>query len=226
MFELVVFDWDGTLMDSRARIVHAMGEACRALALPVPAAAAVHAVIGLDLVEAARRLLPGSDAATAAALAARYRLEYVAAQGVPEPLYPDAEATLDTLRGKGCLLAVATGKSRRGLDRALAESGLAPFFDATRSADECAAKPAPDMLLELMEELDVAAAVTLMVGDTTFDLEMARAAGVSAAALTHGAHPRQELAARRPRWLLDALGELPATLAGPQARPGGQEDST
>ncbi len=83
MFELVVFDWDGTLMDSRARIVHAMGEACRALGLPVPVAAAVHAVIGLDLVDAARRLLPGSDAATTAALAARYRLEYVAAQAVP-----------------------------------------------------------------------------------------------------------------------------------------------
>lgn len=213
MIELVVFDWDGTLMDSRARIVHAMQRACAACEVAVPAPAAVCDSIGLDLLAAVLRIAPALAPTRAHAVAERYRHEYRAADDIPSPLYPGAAGMLASLAAGGRQLAIATGKSRAGLERALIESGLNGSFAASRTADECAAKPAPDMLLALLGELGVAPGAAVMVGDTTFDLAMARAARLAAVAVTHGAHDRARLVAAEPDLIIDALDELPSKLA-------------
>lgn len=217
MFRLVVFDWDGTLIDSQARIVHAMARAFEAHGLDAPAAAAVHEVIGLDLAGAIRRLDPQA-AALVPGIEDAYRQAWARAAAVPAPLFEGAIATLEALAAEGLLLAVATGKSRSGLDAAMAETGVRRFFDATRTAEETVPKPHPAMLNELLEELGVAPGEALMVGDTAFDLDMARRAGVRGAAATYGAHERARLLDLRPFLVLDALAELPAALRGASAR--------
>jgi phosphoglycolate phosphatase len=129
------------------------------------------------------------------------------------PLFPGVHAMLAGLRGRGHILAIATGKSRAGLTRALDNTGLRPLFAASRCADQCASKPAPDMLFELMEELGTTAANTLMIGDTVHDLQMAGHAGVQAVAVSHGAHSRGELVALAPLACLENIDELTQWLA-------------
>lgn len=212
MIELVICDWDGTLMDSQARIVHAMQRAFIEDAAEPPDSAAIREIIGLDLAVAIGRLAVDMPAARIAAIGARYRQAYVAAVHVPSPLFADVPAALAEISAAGILLAVATGKSRAGLDRALAEAGIGHLFAATRTADECAAKPHPEMLHDILAELGVEPAAAMMVGDTTFDLEMASAAAVHAAAVTCGAHSKAQLQRLAPALLLDHFGDLPARL--------------
>ncbi|MFP4494762.1 MAG: HAD-IA family hydrolase [Halochromatium sp.] len=196
--ELVVFDWDGTLMDSEGRIVASMQTAFTDLGLAPPPAAAVREVIGLGLEEAIRRL-PGCDREeTLADLIARYRYHYLVADATPTPLFDGAEALVKALHAQGRLLAVATGKSRRGLDQALDQTGLRPWFHATRCAEETFSKPHPGMLYELMDELGVTPAVTLMIGDTDYDLQMAHNAGVRAIAVGYGTQTPERLLALQP----------------------------
>lgn len=206
-FDLVVFDWDGTLMDSAAAIAASIQAACADMGHPVPEASRARYVIGLGLADAIRHVLPGLDPADYPVMVDRYRAHFLARDGATE-LFDGARDLLDELQAGGTMLAVATGKSRRGLDRALAETGLRPVFDFTRCADEGLAKPHPDMLLAILDRLGVAADRALMVGDTTHDLDMAHAAGVAAVALTHGAHERSALEARNPLALLDDLHAL------------------
>ncbi|MCC6705963.1 MAG: HAD-IA family hydrolase [Gammaproteobacteria bacterium] len=212
MIKLIVFDWDGTLMDSEARIVTAMQQAFAAEGAPPPPPAAVREIIGLDLGVAVARL--GRDLASrqAAAIVSAYRTLYARLHAVPSPLFDDAEATLAMLDAAGYLLAIATGKSRRGLDRALEESGVGGYFATSRCGEECAPKPDPAMLRDILWDLDTPPAAALMVGDTEFDLLMAQAAGTHAAAVTYGAHPRERLLEHRPALVVDALRDLGAAV--------------
>jgi phosphoglycolate phosphatase len=212
-YELLVFDWDGTLMDSAARIVASMRAAFQELGLAPPAPAAARNVIGLGLSHAVAQLAPDADEAMLARLIARYRAHYLELDDTPTPLFAGAADVVAGLRAQGYLLAVATGKSRIGLDRALGESGLGAHFHATRSADETFSKPHPQMLLELLDELGVHASRALMIGDTEYDLLTARNAGVDALAVCYGAHAPERLLALEPLACLSAIDALPGWLA-------------
>ena len=191
-YELLVFDWDGTLADSAAHIVHSIRAAAADLGLTVRTDAQARHIIGLGLSDAMARLFPDLPAAGWAQVADRYRHHYLPGESAVA-LFPGVEAALPALCRRGHLLAVATGKSRRGLDRALSTAGLEPVFHATRCADEGFPKPHPDMLLHLLDLFSVAPGAALMIGDTTHDLEMAAAAGVDSLAVTYGAHPAEQL---------------------------------
>jgi len=213
-FDLLVFDWDGTLMDSEARIVACMRAAAEDLEVEVPGHEAVREIIGLGLREAVAELFPSLDSAAVQGLADRYRLHFLDTDRAPSHLFPGAAETLRTLETQGYLLAVATGKGRRGLDMALENTGLGQVFHATRCADETFSKPHPEMLLQLMSELGVEPSATLMIGDTEYDLEMARNACVAGLAAGYGVHPPHRLARHQPLAFLGAITELPGWLAG------------
>ena len=208
---MIVFDWDGTLMDSTTVIATSIQSACRDLGLPVPSDEAARHVIGMGLVQALQHAVPDAPETMYEPLAERYR-HYFLAQDESIPLYAGAAETIVELHEAGHVLAVATGKSRKGLERALDSSGLRRYFQATRTADQTFSKPHPAMLLELMDELGVDAGRVLMIGDTTHDLQMAINAGVDAVGLTHGAHPEDQLRALQPLALLDDFHELRAWL--------------
>jgi phosphoglycolate phosphatase len=211
-FDLVVFDWDGTLMDSAAAITLSLQSACRDLDLPVPDEERARYVIGLGLDDAMSHILPGLDASHYPRVRERYRVHFLA-RDAGTALFPGAAETVAALHDAGFLLAVATGKSRRGLDRALGSTGLQPYFHATRCADEASSKPHPAMLLELMHELGVASDRTLMIGDTTHDMGMARAAGVARLAATYGAHGKETLLEYEPLACVGNFDELRLWLA-------------
>jgi phosphoglycolate phosphatase len=186
-FELVVFDWDGTLYDSTGLIVRCIQNACRDVGAATPSDGDAAYVIGLGLQDALRHVAPGLPEARYPDLGARYRHHYLASQHALS-LFDGTLDMLQALKARHHGLAVATGKNRRGLDDALAHSQLHGLFDATRTADETASKPDPMMLIELMTELGVDPARTLMIGDTTHDLQLARNAGTAAVAVSFGAH--------------------------------------
>ncbi len=211
-FELIVFDWDGTLMDSAGAIVAAIQAACRDLDIAPPSDARARHIIGLGLNDALANALPDLPPARYRALAERYRHHYLAGDG-ELGLFEGIEALVAGLAASGHRLGVATGKSRHGLDRALATSGLVGCFQATRCADECPSKPHPQMLYELMDEFAVPADRTLMIGDTTHDLKMAQNAGVGALAVAYGAHPRAELMAAQPLYCAGSVAELQTWLS-------------
>ncbi len=206
-FELLVFDWDGTLMDSTAVIVASLQEACRDLGLPVPSGERAHHIIGLGLHDAMAHVLPGVDPGLYPRVTERYG-HHFRLRDPETPLFPGAREALLAFSENHYLLAVATGKSRRGLDRALDKTGLREVFHATRCGDESSSKPHPGMLNDLIDMLGTAPAKTLMIGDTTHDLQMAINAGVASVAAAYGAHPREQLEALRPLACLDQPREL------------------
>ncbi|MDH5536133.1 MAG: HAD-IA family hydrolase [Betaproteobacteria bacterium] len=210
-FELLVFDWDGTLMDSAAAITASLQAACQDLDLPVPSDKEARFIIGLGLNDAMAHVLPSLAPANYARVAERYRHHFLA-DGSRVGLFPGAQETVAELHEAGFVLAVATGKSRRGLDRELAATRLGAYFHATRCADESFSKPHPGMLQHLIDELGVDTARTLMIGDTIHDMEMARNAGVARLGVAYGAHARHELLAFDPVGCVDAIGELRAWL--------------
>lgn len=210
-YDLIVFDWDGTVMDSTAVIASSIQAACRDLDMPVPSDEAARYVIGMGLAEALRHAVPEVHEPLYESLALRYRHHFLS-QDAAIPLFADARETIVELHGQGYRLAVATGKNRNGLNRALATSGLGEYFHATRTADQTFSKPHPAMLLELMDELGLSAERVLMVGDTTHDLQMAINAGVDAVGVTHGAHPAEQLRELNPLALLDDFAGLRAWL--------------
>ena len=206
-FRLVVFDWDGTLADSAALIAASIQAACRDLGEPVPDETIARYVIGLGLAEALRHVAPRLAPERYRDLTLRYRHYYLGGEaGIP--LFAGAREMLDELDAAGILLAVATGKSRAGLTRALDQQGIADRFVATRCADEGFPKPHPDMLLHLMDRVGADPRETLMVGDTTHDVELARNAGVAAVAVSYGAHPASGLATLDPFALVHSMAEL------------------
>ena len=192
-FKLLVFDWDGTLMDSEARIVSCLSMTLSDLALPALGRDALLNVIGLGLPEAVATLLPGADADLIRRFIDRYRYHFLSDHHAPAMLFPGARETLAALDARGYLLAVATGKGRRGLDQSLEDTACRGLFSLTRCADETASKPNPRMLLEIMQVLDVAPGDTLMIGDTEYDLKMAPNAAACGLAVSYGVHARARL---------------------------------
>lgn len=191
-FELVVFDWDGTLVDSAAHIAASIRAACADLDLPVPTDASARHVIGLGLRDAIIYLVPQLETHRYQELADRYRYHFLAGDETVVP-FPFVEEGIVKLEQDGFMLAVATGKSRVGLDRALGKFAFGKRFVATRCGDEGFPKPHPDMLNRLMQITGVNASKTLMIGDTSHDLELAANAGTSALAVSYGAHPLETL---------------------------------
>ena len=210
-YTVVVFDWDGTLIHSALVIVDCIQQAARDMGLPVPTRERAGHVIGLGLQDSLRHAVPELPSAGYNAFAALYRRNFLAREESMS-LFPGVRELLAELAAQGRSLAIATGKSRRGLDRALDASGLRAHFAATRCADETRPKPHPAMLDELCAELGAARGATLMIGDTSHDLEMAANAGVDAVGVTYGAHPAESLRALAPRGLVSSVAELRAWL--------------
>lgn len=210
-YSLVVFDWDGTLLDSAAAIVRSIQAACQDLGLPIPDDARARHVIGLGLADAMRHAVPELKPEQIPAMVDRYRHHYLASDH-QLTLFAGVPAMLERLRAAGHMLAIATGKSRIGLERALDHSGLRPLFMSSRCADECHSKPHPQMLEELILEFGVEAASTVMIGDTSHDMLMARNARVDGLAVTYGAHPHAHLLDSAPRACLHSVAELDAWL--------------
>lgn len=209
--KFIVFDWDGTLMDSEAQIVSCLHASIADLGLPPMSDDTVKDVIGLGLREAVEALVPGQDADFRQAFVEAYRRHWFASDG--SSLFAGVREVLDSLRAQGFLLGIATGKARQGLLRVLAQTGLAEHFDATRCADETASKPHPRMLLELIAETGVTAAQTLMVGDTEYDMAMATSAGAGKVAVRTGVHSEERLRRHDPLVCLDDVTGLPAWMS-------------
>jgi phosphoglycolate phosphatase len=211
-YDLLVFDWDGTLMDSHARIVACMQGAAYDVAAAPLADESVRNIIGLGLGEAIKALYPEADAAFIERFTAAYRERFLGDGEAPQTMFEGAHDVLDDLERAGYLLAVATGKGRAGLDRVLAQAGLEGRFHVTRCADETFSKPHPAMLEQILDYTGMAPAQALMIGDTTYDLEMAHNAGVDALGVSYGAHPPEALAQWRPRVILERIDALPGWL--------------
>lgn len=206
-FDLIAFDWDGTLFDSTALIVQCIQGAARDVGVDVPSDADAAYVIGLGLHDALQHCVPGLPPERYPELGARYRHHWFARQH-EVLLFPGTLEMLRDLKNRHHWVTVATGKGKRGLDEALAHSGLVEMFDATRTADRTASKPNPLMLLELMREFGVDPARTLMIGDTTHDLQMAANAGTPCVAVSYGAHEREAFDAFEPLFTAHSTREL------------------
>lgn len=211
-YRLLVFDWDGTLADSTALIAGAIQQTCRDLGLPTPDDRRARHVIGLGHRDAISMVAPTLGAADLPRFSELYLRHYLGGDA-DIPLFDGVPEMLDELDHRGFLLGVATGKTRAGLARALARHGIAHRFAASRCADETFPKPHPGMLLSLMELVAVDPGETLMIGDTTHDLDLARNAGVSAVAVAYGAHQADALAAMAPKAIVHSIGELRSWLA-------------
>jgi len=205
---MIIFDWDGTLCDSAGHIVRAIQQTAREMQLPVPSDTEAANIIGLGLPQAVQVLFPDAPEKVRAEIARGYSTHYVANEESPPTLFSGALETLHALKERGLEIAVATGKSRRGLDRILSVLGLTGFFDASRCADETRSKPHPLMLHEIMEERQVDPECVVMVGDTEYDLEMAANAGVVSVGVSFGVHEPRRLAAHAPVAIVDSLPQL------------------
>lgn len=210
-FDLIVFDWDGTLFDSTALIVRCIQQACADIGADVPTAQRATYVIGLGLRDALEHAVPDLPAHRYGELAQRYRHHYVASQHELS-LFAGTLDMLRELKARHHWLAVATGKGRQGLNDALAHSALVGMFDSSRTADETASKPHPRMLLELIDQFAVDPDRTLMIGDTTHDLQLARNAGTASVAVSFGAHDPESFAALAPLHVAHSTAELHAWL--------------
>ncbi|MBU2640510.1 MAG: HAD-IA family hydrolase [Gammaproteobacteria bacterium] len=210
-YDLLIFDWDGTLMDSAGVIVDSIQRACEDIGLAAPSDRASRQIIGLGLIQALQALLPDLPADDYPRLVERYRHHYLGRDD-DIPLFAGVVDGIGQLHASGFQLAVATGKSRLGLERALASSGLREWFAATRCADQTHSKPHPAMVLELIAELGADPARTLVIGDTSHDLLMASNAGVASLGVTYGAHEPDDLSPHTPLALMNSFAEVHAWL--------------
>lgn len=210
-YDLIVWDWDGTLADSTGMITNAIVKAAEQVGLPTLDPAKATSIIGLGLRESIYALYGDLPETQARDLAANYNANYYAGES-EIPLFSGAAETILELSKRGYKLAVATGKGRRGLNLALSHCGLAQYFHATKTVDECFSKPHPQMLDELMDELVVMPERTLMIGDTHYDMQMAKNAGVHAAAVTYGAQSVTHLSTYQPQYMFHHFDELSAWL--------------
>jgi phosphoglycolate phosphatase len=211
-WRLIVFDWDGTLMDSTQAIVRSAQFAIGEIGMPARTDRQIREIIGLGLQESWQALYPDDGRSDFEAFASAYRRHFLATDQQLSQPYPGVRDMLCRLQGMGFLLAVATGKSRHGLDLDLRRTGFESLFDVSRTCDESRSKPHPLMLHQIMECLGMDASLTLMVGDTDYDLRMAREADVAAVGVVWGAHRRQRLERQNPEACLEDLCELPGWL--------------
>ncbi|MCI0504661.1 MAG: HAD-IA family hydrolase [Gammaproteobacteria bacterium] len=210
--ELVIFDWDGTLIDSQANIVQCLQWMINDLNLPHRTENQLSNIIGLGLYEALNDLFPDHDVRAYEQMVDRYRYHFLSSD--PSQPFPGAESVLSHLAGNDYLLAVATGKGRRGLDKALDSTGFRQWFHATRCADETRSKPHPQMLEEILEELGVEPQKAVMIGDTEYDLQMAKNAGVHAIGVSYGVHDTERLQQCEPVAVIDEIRALLNWLGG------------
>jgi phosphoglycolate phosphatase len=209
---LIVFDWDGTLIDSAAKIIFSMQAACDDLAVPIPNDEAIKNIIGLGLGEAISALFPAIELELREQIRQQYSARFISADQIPSPIFAGVEELLLEFKEMGFLLAVATGKSRKGLNRVFDQIAWHHMFHSSRCADETCSKPDPLMLHQLLTELEVDSRSALMVGDTEYDLRMAQAANVSAVGVTYGSHSEQRLRACNPIATIDQFTELKAVV--------------
>lgn len=193
MYKLLIFDWDGTIIDSQARIIASMQAAADELGHGPLHAEAIRNIIGLGLPEAIRALIPRIDDTDLERMRACYSHHFLERDQTPAQLYPGVETTLRNLKERGYCLAVATGKSRRGLNRVLEQTGLGALFELSRCADETASKPHPLMLQEILAETGLGVSDAVMIGDTEYDLEMGQRIGMGGVAVSYGAHALERL---------------------------------
>ncbi len=210
--KLIIFDWDGTLMDSAAKIVSCMQWAAKECSVPVPGAEAVGSIIGISLKPAIMRLFNTQDEALADRLVEAYKLAFIEKDATPCPLFPGVESMLSTLKSQGRVLTVATGKARRGLDRAWRNTDTGHYFTASRCADDAESKPSPDMLVQLLTELDMQPSDAVMVGDTIYDMQMAEAIGMDRIGVSYGVHAQVHLEKYAPLTIVHSIDELHDTL--------------
>ncbi len=206
--KLAIFDWDGTLVDSAAKIVECFDAASREVELSAVPVQSLRRVIGLSLDVAIDALWPEADPLQRVELMERYRVHFLKCDRTAMPLFPGVASYLPALHAEGCALAVSTGKSRRGLQQSLLETGLADLFSATRCADEAPSKPHPRMILDILGETGIDADDAIMIGDTVFDLQMAKQAEVKALAVTYGAHDAGDLQACAPDVCVNSFKEV------------------
>jgi phosphoglycolate phosphatase len=206
---LFIFDWDGTLSDSKAKITHSMQFAAQDMGWEPLADDLIHNIIGLGLPEAILYLYPAVSAAERAQLRERYAENFLRLdEQKASDFFPLVNETLSTLRAQGHLLTIATGKSRKGLDRILGALGMSDYFDATRCADETASKPSPLMLEELLQQFGVEASDAVMIGDTEYDMAMARNINMPRIAVSYGAHHADRLRPYHPELCIDSIDEI------------------
>jgi phosphoglycolate phosphatase len=211
-YKLVIFDWDGTLMDSVGRIVSSMQAAASLSGQLEPNVAAVKNIIGLSLEVAVARLFPDAGQQQQHVVFTHYKDQYSNHNQTPTPLFAGADTLLRDLNANGYKLAVATGKGRQGLQRVLHQSGVADLFHGTRSADEAQSKPSPDMLQQLLHEMQFDNHQAVMIGDSEYDMKMARAMNMDRIGVSFGVHDTPRLLAQRPLTVIDQLSELRAWL--------------
>lgn len=211
-FDLLVFDWDGTLMDSEYRIVTCMQKAMADVGEEPQPSDEVKQIIGLGLVEAVTQLYPGASESFIEDIANAYRKHFLFEDKTPSPMFEGAVEVLQTLNAEGYLMAVATGKSRRGLDRVFGETGLGDLFHVSRCADETRSKPHPLMLEEILTDMDTEAHRAVMIGDTEFDLHMAMNAKMPCIGVDYGVHDAARLQSCNPLTLLSDIRDLPQFL--------------
>ena len=207
-YQLLVFDWDGTLADSEACIIDAMQLATAEAELPKCNDAQIRDVIGLSLEGAIEALFPVAEISVRNSVADRYREHYFSTSTSPVPLFEGVVEILEKLNQENYFLAVATGKSRRGLDRSLSETGLDKYFHTTRCADESLSKPSPQMLIEIMNFFGLEAEEALMIGDSEYDLQMANNAGMGSVAVSYGVHNAARLQQCEPLGIIHKITEL------------------
>lgn len=206
--KLVIFDWDGTVMDSIGKIVVSLQQAAARVDMPVPPSEQAKQIIGLSLDPAFRRLFPESTQQERDELSEHYKDVYLNHDTTPTPLFADALELFTALRAHGYLLSVATGKARRGLDRMMSETNTAHFFDSSRCSDEAESKPHPDMLQQLLAHHQLEPWQAVMIGDTVHDLAMAQAINMPRIGITHGVHGPAEFAQHHPSAVVHSLAEL------------------
>lgn len=205
---LLIFDWDGTLCDSTHKIAHCMQLAAREVGLPVLPTEVIRNIIGLGMAEALAMLYPGITPSATQAMRDAYSCRYLECDATPSPFFEGVEETLNGLRDDGYTLTIATGKSRRGLDRVLKNMGLKGFFHGSRCADETESKPSPRMLVELMALFSRVVDESIMVGDTEYDMDMANRIGMARIAVSYGAHEAVRLQKYKPLLCVDRFPEI------------------
>ena len=217
-YQLLIFDWDGTLADSEHRIVSAVRQAIIDLGLPERSHEQIRNVIGLGMQECLETLFPGVEPERHAGFINTYRKHFTIRNDAPVALFPGVDEVLRALASRGHTIAIATGKSRRGLDRELKESGLGELVKVSRCADESPSKPNPQMLEDLLELAMISPHEALMVGDTTYDMQMARDAGVARVGVSYGAHEKSRLLEFGPLEIFDSLNQFEQWLSSRSLR--------
>jgi phosphoglycolate phosphatase len=207
-YKFIIFDWDGTLMDSAGKIVKCMQLAAQDEKLPIPNREQVEHIIGISLAPAIGILFETQDEYLISNMVESYKHHFLNSDSVPCPLFPGAELLLKSLQKDGKTLAVATGKARRGLTRAWEQTDTRQFFTYSRCSDEAESKPSSDMLLQLLEESKYKISETVMIGDTTYDMQMAKAIGMDRIAVNYGVHHEEKLKENSPVFQANSIAEL------------------